>query len=345
MREGLNKDTLAHSGSAFLYMCLDGEVNKFFQGLCLILEYNASAKEINEGWTGHLQTFWRLVHVSFFAHGVAKTVNEVHHWGDELGERMGAYLYEPGERNKLDLGLDLTCKSSTEGLSLIIKLPPTKPLDPHHPVILLPRINNTLLSHVGSTLLRPSTNDQGGISRIVNLVTATIMVLGGITQLFHLSLYQGKCTWKRFRQSVRNREIGACLSSRTWHIPWKPYRPFASHMEPSQFKELFSSRVRHSSCLRGYAPPFLNFKSHHKSHDTLHFCFLSSVEASVGSLPLSPFYIFIGSIILGDNVFRIIAGSIISVVGVSYAIIEFIPQIEPPINMREAGAGWGAEQV
>lgn len=33
------------------------------------------------------------------------------------------------------------------------------------------------------------------------------------------------------------------------------------------------------------------------------------------------------------------------VVGAIYAVLEFIPSIEPPQNMREADAGWGAEQV
>ncbi|KAH6659554.1 Golgi apparatus membrane protein TVP15 [Truncatella angustata] len=57
------------------------------------------------------------------------------------------------------------------------------------------------------------------------------------------------------------------------------------------------------------------------------------------------FYIFLGSILLGDGVLRIIAGSIVGLVGVGYAVLEFIPSIEPPANMREADAGWGAEQV
>ncbi|EFX02684.1 copi-coated vesicle [Grosmannia clavigera kw1407] len=57
------------------------------------------------------------------------------------------------------------------------------------------------------------------------------------------------------------------------------------------------------------------------------------------------FYIFIGSILLHDGTLRIIAGSIIGVIGVIYAVLEFIPSIEPPANMREADAGWGAEQV
>lgn len=56
-------------------------------------------------------------------------------------------------------------------------------------------------------------------------------------------------------------------------------------------------------------------------------------------------YIFIGSILLGGGVLRIIAGSIVGLIGVGYAVLEFIPSIEPPANMREADAGWGAEQV
>lgn len=56
-------------------------------------------------------------------------------------------------------------------------------------------------------------------------------------------------------------------------------------------------------------------------------------------------YIFVGSILLHDGVLRIIAGSIVGLVGVAYVILEFIPSIEPPANMREADAGWGAEQV
>jgi len=57
------------------------------------------------------------------------------------------------------------------------------------------------------------------------------------------------------------------------------------------------------------------------------------------------FYIFVGSILLHDGVLRIIAGSIVGLVGVAYVALEFIPSIEPPANMREADAGWGAEQV
>jgi len=57
------------------------------------------------------------------------------------------------------------------------------------------------------------------------------------------------------------------------------------------------------------------------------------------------FYIFVGSILLHDNVLRYIAGSIIGITGLGYCALEFAPQIEPPSNMRDADAGWGAEQV
>ena len=56
-------------------------------------------------------------------------------------------------------------------------------------------------------------------------------------------------------------------------------------------------------------------------------------------------YIFVGSILLHGHWAWIVSGSIIGVIGVAYVALEFIPSIEPPANMREADAGWGAEQV
>ncbi|CRK27620.1 hypothetical protein BN1708_014862 [Verticillium longisporum] len=123
--------------------------------------------------------------------------------------------------------------------------------------------------------------------RIVNLVTATIMVLGGIAQFFNFS-FQGIIV------GVYVIIFGLCTALLEFQIP-----PQVS---------------RYASFL---------------------FSFLGR----------GVFYIFIGSILLSDNVLRIIAGSIIGIIGVSYVVLEFIPQIEPPANMREADAGWGAEQV
>jgi hypothetical protein len=56
-------------------------------------------------------------------------------------------------------------------------------------------------------------------------------------------------------------------------------------------------------------------------------------------------YVFIGSILLGDNWYNKVPGAIIGIFGVAYIVLEFIPSIEPPTNMREADQGWGAEQV
>ncbi|KAF1964639.1 COPI associated [Bimuria novae-zelandiae CBS 107.79] len=57
------------------------------------------------------------------------------------------------------------------------------------------------------------------------------------------------------------------------------------------------------------------------------------------------FYIFVGSVAVGPAWFRIIPGTIVGIVGLAYCVLEFIPSIEPPANMRDADAGWGAEQV
>ena len=57
------------------------------------------------------------------------------------------------------------------------------------------------------------------------------------------------------------------------------------------------------------------------------------------------FYLFIGCIILGKFWYMWIPGTLIGVVGVGYAVLEYIPSIEPPANMRDADASWGAEQI
>ncbi|KAL1967974.1 hypothetical protein VTN77DRAFT_2391 [Rasamsonia byssochlamydoides] len=57
------------------------------------------------------------------------------------------------------------------------------------------------------------------------------------------------------------------------------------------------------------------------------------------------FYIFVGSILLHDSILRYLAGSIVGFIGVGYVVLEYIPSIEPPSNMREADNSWGAEQV
>lgn len=57
------------------------------------------------------------------------------------------------------------------------------------------------------------------------------------------------------------------------------------------------------------------------------------------------FYIFIGSVTAGPKWYQYVPGTIIGVIGIGYVVLEYIPSIEPPANMRDADAGWGAEQV
>ena len=56
-------------------------------------------------------------------------------------------------------------------------------------------------------------------------------------------------------------------------------------------------------------------------------------------------YLFVGTLILDHAWPFYIAGTIVGAAGLAYIALEFIPSIEPPANMREADAGWGAEQV
>ncbi|KAF3003588.1 Late Golgi vesicles protein [Curvularia kusanoi] len=57
------------------------------------------------------------------------------------------------------------------------------------------------------------------------------------------------------------------------------------------------------------------------------------------------FYVFIGCVTVGTGWYRYIPGTIVGIIGLAYVVLEYIPSIEPPANMRDADAGWGAEQV
>ncbi|KAL0944346.1 COPI associated protein [Colletotrichum truncatum] len=140
--------------------------------------------------------------------------------------------------------------------------------------------------------------------RIVNLATATIMVLGGIAQFFNFS-FQGII-------------IGAYV------IIFGLCKPLCSVLETVL-------------PLRNPSNPIIEFQIPPQVSRYASFLF-SFVGRGV-------FYIFIGSILLSDGIFKIIAGSLIGIIGVAYVVLEFVPQIEPPANMREADGGWGAEQV
>ncbi|KAF2199892.1 COPI associated [Delitschia confertaspora ATCC 74209] len=58
------------------------------------------------------------------------------------------------------------------------------------------------------------------------------------------------------------------------------------------------------------------------------------------------FYVFIGSVSAGPKWYQFVPGTIVGIIGIAYVVLEYIPSIEPPANMRDAAdAGWGAEQV
>lgn len=89
-----------------------------------------------------------------------------------------------------------------------------------------------------------------------------------------------------------------------------------------------------------------------KWHAMRRLCSLSLAVESVSTyyLPgqttlIALVYIFIGSVIVGEKWFRIVPGTLVGIIGIGYAALEFVPSIEPPANMRDADAGWGAEQV
>ena len=56
-------------------------------------------------------------------------------------------------------------------------------------------------------------------------------------------------------------------------------------------------------------------------------------------------YIFVGTILLHEPTIRIIGGAVIAIIGLGYCVLEYIPSIEPPQNMRDANGEWGAEQI
>ena len=73
--------------------------------------------------------------------------------------------------------------------------------------------------------------------------------------------------------------------------------------------------------------------------------FVSTYRVRDRNVLIALVYIFIGSVIVGEKWFRIVPGTLVGIIGIGYAALEFVPSIEPPANMRDADAGWGAEQV
>lgn len=57
-------------------------------------------------------------------------------------------------------------------------------------------------------------------------------------------------------------------------------------------------------------------------------------------------YVFVGCLLLSGHALRYVAGSLVILVGVGYIVLEFIPSIEPPANMRPQGLeGIGDEET
>ncbi|CDK29697.1 unnamed protein product [Kuraishia capsulata CBS 1993] len=49
-------------------------------------------------------------------------------------------------------------------------------------------------------------------------------------------------------------------------------------------------------------------------------------------------YLFLGTVLVNGNIFGIIGGVIVLLVGAVYVALEFIPSIEPPANMQNGGS-------
>ncbi|TGZ80834.1 COPI associated [Ascodesmis nigricans] len=126
---------------------------------------------------------------------------------------------------------------------------------------------------------------NSNVFRLVNLAVGAIMVLGGISQFFPISL-----------QSV---VIGCYVI-------------------------LFGLGT---ALLEFQIPPQI------QRHASFMFSFIGR----------GIFYIFVGSILLHGAVLRWIAGTIVGAIGLGYVALEFMPQIEPPENMRNPE--WDGEQV
>lgn len=101
--------------------------------------------------------------------------------------------------------------------------------------------------------------------------------------------------------------------------------------------------------------PGLNSKFHLKWPDMPRSCSPSSAEDAVRVIPrggasgraddIYAVYIFMGCIVMGNKWWKYLDGALIIFAGIAYIALEFIPSIEAPANMRDADAGWGAEQV
>ncbi|KAJ5754891.1 hypothetical protein N7533_004434 [Penicillium manginii] len=151
-----------------------------------------------------------------------------------------------------------------------------------------PRTTQTLLIK-GNPTSNTFTMDFSNIFRLVNIAIGVVMVLGGISQFFPISM-------SSIIVGIYVMIFGAVVAG----LEFLPNVP-------------------------DYAYRYASFL----------FSFLGR----------GVFYIFVGCIILHGHILREIAASIVGITGIAYVVLEFIPSIEPPSNMRESDQGWGAEQV
>lgn len=56
------------------------------------------------------------------------------------------------------------------------------------------------------------------------------------------------------------------------------------------------------------------------------------------------FYTFIGASIRGHSIFRVLAATIIFIIGLVYIALEAVPSISPPDNMNPEGLSLGTEE-
>ncbi|EMR11249.1 hypothetical protein PNEG_00280 [Pneumocystis murina B123] len=47
------------------------------------------------------------------------------------------------------------------------------------------------------------------------------------------------------------------------------------------------------------------------------------------------FYVFVGGLLLDNSILRMVSGAIVIIIGIIYSVLEFIPRVTPPNNMRD----------
>jgi hypothetical protein len=85
-----------------------------------------------------------------------------------------------------------------------------------------------------------------------------------------------------------------------------------------------------------------NFKYLPRLRDMRHSCFPSLAVACVSASArtqrasnlIVAVYFFVGSVIVGKSWYQFVPGGLVMFIGIAYVVLEYIPSIEPPANMR-----------